>query len=29
VLHKAELLKIQADYLEELYEAKRQEYKTR
>ena len=28
-LHKAEQLKVQADYLEELYETKRREYKTR
>ncbi|WP_246198147.1 hypothetical protein [Solidesulfovibrio aerotolerans] len=29
VLHKAEQLKVEADYLEELYETKRREYKTR
>ena len=29
VLHKAEQLKIEADYLEELYNTKRREYKTR
>ena len=29
VLRKAEQLKVQADYLEELYDTKRREYKTR
>ena len=29
LLHKAEMLKIQADYLDELYEIKRREYKNK